>query len=47
MGLSFTFVNGSHKVGTEIPSGWYVLYPTDKNKGYSAFNGKNLVLRMI
>ena len=40
MGLSFTFVNGSHKVGTEIPSGWYVLYPTDKNKGYSAFNGK-------
>lgn len=39
-GISRVFVNGSHKVGTDVPSGWYILYPTDKSQGYSAFNGK-------
>lgn len=40
-GISRVLVNGSHKVGTDVPSGWYVLYPTDKSKTYSALNGKN------
>ena len=40
LGITKVFVNGSYKVGTDVPSGWYLLYPTNKTQAYDALVGE-------